>query len=103
MNDVIHTFNSIFVNLLDCKVGDDNKIQYNTDFDVKTVNSQILAKVKSRCSCPPPNVVILEPDGAPTQNEEIFSADIKYKKDLSIDEKDFLNICALEDSFQQLI
>ncbi|PKB97035.1 hypothetical protein RhiirA5_431437 [Rhizophagus irregularis] len=51
----------------------------------------------------PLNVVILEPSGFPNDDNEILRATEMYRKDFSLDENDFLDICADEAIFRQLI
>jgi len=66
MDNITCIFNTIFVDLLNCKIGMDDEIYYNTNFDAEIIHSQILKKIKIGCLCLPPNVVILEPAGTPT-------------------------------------
>ncbi|RHZ77201.1 hypothetical protein Glove_184g122 [Diversispora epigaea] len=102
MHNIIHTFNTVFVDLLECKIGNNGEIQYNTDLDAEIIHTQILERIESKCVCPPPNITILEPAGTPTQDKEILRAATMYKEDFDISEG-FLDISGDEVVFRKLI
>ncbi|RHZ83516.1 hypothetical protein Glove_91g100 [Diversispora epigaea] len=102
VHNYIHTFNSVFVDLLGYKIDNNGEIQYNTDLDTEIIHTQILARMESKCACSSPNVIILEPAGTPTQDKEILCAATMYKEDFNIGEG-FLDISGDEAIFRKLI
>ena len=102
MRDIIFKINEIFVSLLAFRYNERQELEYNK-IDLTAINSEILRQTEFGCNLPPPNVVILEPSGSPNDDNEILRATEMYRKDFSLDENDFLDICADEAIFRRLI
>ncbi|PKC53495.1 hypothetical protein RhiirA1_479176 [Rhizophagus irregularis] len=102
MRDIIFKINEIFISLLAFRYNERQELEYNK-IDLTAINSEILRQTEFGCNLPPPNVVILEPSGFPNDDNEILHATEMYRRDFSLEENDFLDICADEAIFRRLI
>ncbi|EXX52139.1 uncharacterized protein OCT59_004655 [Rhizophagus irregularis] len=102
MRDIIFKINEIFISLLAFRYNERQELEYNK-IDLTAINSEILRQTEFGCNLPPPNVVILEPSGSPNDDNEILRAMEMYRRDFSLEENDFLDICADEAIFRRLI
>ncbi|GBB91265.1 hypothetical protein RclHR1_18430005 [Rhizophagus clarus] len=95
--------NGIFEKLLDFQENMNEDISYNKNLDVDIIEKKILTLCEFGCLIPPPNVVILTPANSPNDDNEIFHAMQMYKKEFSLNDDEYLNICADEAIFRRLI
>ncbi|PKB95400.1 hypothetical protein RhiirA5_436792 [Rhizophagus irregularis] len=102
MRDIIFKINEIFISLLAFRYNERQELEYNK-IDLTAINSEILRQTEFGCNLLPPNVVILEPSGFPNDDNEILHATEMYRRDFSLEENDFLDICADEAIFRRLI
>ncbi|UZO28534.1 uncharacterized protein OCT59_022054 [Rhizophagus irregularis] len=102
MRDIIFKINKIFISLLAFWYNERQELEYNK-IDLTAINSEILRQTEFSCNLPPLNVVILEPSGSPNDDNEILHATEMYRRDFSLEENDFLDICADEAIFRRLI
>ncbi|GBC15860.1 uncharacterized protein OCT59_021430 [Rhizophagus irregularis] len=102
MRDIIFKINEIFISLLAFRYNERQELEYNK-IDLIAINSEILRQTEFGCNLPPLNVVILEPSGSPNDDNEILRAMEIYRRDFSLEENDFLDICADEAIFRRLI
>ncbi|PKY33084.1 hypothetical protein RhiirB3_451730 [Rhizophagus irregularis] len=80
-----------------------NEINYNKNLDVDIIEKEILTQCEFGCLILPPNVVILTPAGSPNDDEKIFHATQMYKEEFSLNDNEYLDICADEAIFRRLI
>ncbi|GET57138.1 hypothetical protein GLOIN_2v1469926 [Rhizophagus irregularis DAOM 181602=DAOM 197198] len=102
MRDIIFKINEIFISLLAFQYNERQELEYNK-IDLTAINSEILRQTEFGCNLPPLNVVILEPSGSLNDDNEILRAMEIYRRDFSLEENDFLDICADEAIFRRLI
>uniref|UniRef100_U9T3M7 Uncharacterized protein n=1 Tax=Rhizophagus irregularis (strain DAOM 181602 / DAOM 197198 / MUCL 43194) TaxID=747089 RepID=U9T3M7_RHIID len=102
MRDIIFKINEIFISLLAFRYNERQELEYNK-IDLTAINSEILRQTEFGCNLLPLNVVILEPSGSPNDDNEILRATEMYRRDFSLEENDFLDICADEAIFRRLI
>jgi hypothetical protein len=93
----------VFEKLLDFQKNINENISYNKNLDVDIIEKEILTQCEFGCLIPPPNVVILTPAGSPNDDEEIFRATQMYKEEFSLNDDEYLYICADEAIFRRLI
>ncbi|UZO08108.1 uncharacterized protein OCT59_028374 [Rhizophagus irregularis] len=102
MRDIIFKINEIFISLLAFRYNERQELEYNK-IDLTAINSEILRQTEFGCNLLPPNVVILEPSGFSNDDNEILHVTEMYRRDFSLEENDFLDICADEAIFRRLI
>ncbi|EXX51186.1 hypothetical protein RirG_264050 [Rhizophagus irregularis DAOM 197198w] len=83
MRDIIFKINEIFISLLAFRYNERQELEYNK-IDLTAINSEILS-------------------GSPNDNNKILRATEMYRRDFSLEENDFLDICADEAIFRLLI
>jgi hypothetical protein len=103
IHDMICNFNKIFEDLLAFRHNNNGELEYNRNFDLTIVDTEISKRVNFGCKLSPPNVVILEPSGSPNNDSEILRAINMYKKDFLLNDNDFIDICADEAIYRRLI
>ncbi|PKY60571.1 hypothetical protein RhiirA4_484425 [Rhizophagus irregularis] len=87
---------SIFDRLLNFKMSESGNLSYNKNLDVEIIEKEIITQCDFGCLIPPPNVVILTPTGSPNDDNEIFHTTQMYKEEFSLNDDEYLDICADE-------
>ncbi|CAB4441137.1 unnamed protein product [Rhizophagus irregularis] len=94
--------NKVVERLLNFKISKSGNLSYNKNLDVEIIEKKIITQCDFGCLIPPPNVVILTPTGF-LNDDKIFCATQMYKEEFSLNDDEYLNICANEAIFRRLI
>ncbi|PKY54052.1 hypothetical protein RhiirA4_472632 [Rhizophagus irregularis] len=91
--------NKVVERLLNFKISKSGNLSYNKNLDVEIIEKKIITQCDFGCLIPPPNVVILTPTGF-LNDDKIFCATQMYKEEFSLNDDEYLNICANEAIFR---
>ncbi|PKK73294.1 hypothetical protein RhiirC2_776199 [Rhizophagus irregularis] len=101
--EALNRFQNILKRLLDIQKTNEENIEYNKNFDAKTIKKEILAEFEHGCKGPSHYIVILEPADNPNSDQAILEAVNMYRADFNLQENGYLDIVADEVIFRRLM